>query len=119
MEWFRFVLGTVFIIIGLVIFCAELFGVFRMKYVLNRMHAAAMGDTMGIGACMVGLMLISGANSTTLKMALMLVALWFTSPVASHLLAKLEITTNEDLAKEAEIIDDLSVINTTGGEEEV
>ena len=64
-EWIRFIMGSVFVIIGMVIFFTELFGVFHFKYVLNRMHAAAMGDTLGISSCLIGLMIFSGLNFTT------------------------------------------------------
>lgn len=71
-------------------------GVFRFKYVLNRMHAAAMGDTLGIGFALVGLILMSGFTFTSVKLLLVIVFLWFASPVSSHLIARLEVTTNED-----------------------
>ena len=53
-DWIRLILGCIFLIIGLVIFFTELFGVFHFHYVLNRMHAAAMGDTLGIASCLIG-----------------------------------------------------------------
>ena len=62
-EWIRLIIGCLFILIGMVIFFTELFGVFHFKYVLNRMHAAAMGDTLGISACLIGLMIFSGLVS--------------------------------------------------------
>lgn len=97
MEMLRYILGTAFLLVGLSIFCIEIYGVFHFKHTLNRMHAAAMGDTLGIGSAMIGLMIFSGFNFTTLKMALVVVFLWFSSPVASHLLTKLEVTTNPRL----------------------
>lgn len=39
-EWVRFFAGAVFLLCGLGIFLIEMIGVFRFKYVLNRMHAA-------------------------------------------------------------------------------
>ena len=44
-DWIRLVIGSLFVLAGIVIFFTELYGVFHFKYVLNRMHAAAMGDT--------------------------------------------------------------------------
>lgn len=95
LEWIRFFLGTGFLICGVIIFGLELFGVFKFKYVLNRMHAAAMGDTFGIALSMIGLVIMCGLNFTSLKMMLVVVFLWFASPVASHTLAKFEVETNE------------------------
>ena len=48
-EWIRFLIGAAFLLFGLGIFAIEMIGVYRFKYVLNRMHAAAMGDTLGFG----------------------------------------------------------------------
>ena len=91
------------LLIGLVIFVLQLFGVFKFKYVLNRMHAAAMGDTLGIGVSLVGLILLSGWNVTSLKMALVIAFLWMASPVSSHLIARLEVVTNEHLVQDCEL----------------
>lgn len=102
-EWIRFILGTGFLCIGVVTFLLEIFGVFKFRYVLNRMHAAAMGDTLGIGASLTGLMILFGLRFVTLKLALVLVFLWCASPVSSHLISRLEAVTNEDLEKYCEV----------------
>ena len=96
LEWIRFLAGAALLLAGVVIFLIEMVGVFRFKYVLNRMHAAAMGDTLGIGFCLLGLIVMSGLNFTSLKMLLVIIFLWFSSPASSHLIARLEVTTNED-----------------------
>ena len=106
LEWVRFVAGTVLLLIGLGIFVLQIFGVFKFKYVLNRMHAAAMGDTLGIGASLVGLILLSGFNFTSLKLALVVVFLWLASPVSSHLISRLEVVTNEHLQEHCELPED-------------
>ena len=103
LEWIRFAAGAGLLLIGLGIFVLEIFGVFKFKYVLNRMHAAAMGDTLGIGAALTGLILLSGWNITSVKLALVLVFLWMASPVSSHLIARLEVVTNEQLAENCEL----------------
>ena len=66
----RFALGMIFLLIGMFLFGIQIIGLFRFQYVLNRMHSAAMGDTLGIGSSLLGLMLLSGRNFTTLKLAL-------------------------------------------------
>ena len=66
LEWIRFLAGVGLLLLGLAIFLVQVYGVFKFKYVLNRMHAAAMGDTLGIGVSLTGLILLSGfffANS--------------------------------------------------------
>lgn len=101
-EWIRFIAGTAVLLCGLAIFVIEIYGIFHLDYVLNRMHAAAMGDTLGISISLVGLMIFSGINFTTLKMALIIVFLWCSSPVSSHLIARLEVFTNNRFNKHCE-----------------
>ena len=103
LEWIRFGAGVGLLLIGLSIFLLELIGVFKFSYVLNRMHAAAMGDTLGLGACLTGLILLAGVNITSVKLALVLVFLWLASPVSSHLISRLEGVTNEHLAENCEL----------------
>ena len=66
LDWIRFIAGVALLLIGLVIVVLQLFGVFKFKYVLIRMHDAAMGDTLGIGVSLTGLILLSGWNITSL-----------------------------------------------------
>lgn len=99
MEWIKFFVGAVFLVCGLAVFLFEMIGVFRFKYVMNRMHAAAMGDTLGIGFSLLGLIIMNGLNFTSLKMACVIVFLWFSSPASSHLIARLEITTDKEPEK--------------------
>lgn len=98
-EWIQFIAGAILLTIGIVIFIFEMIGVFRFKYVLNRMHAAAMGDTLGIGCAILGLIVMSGLNLTSLKLFLVILFLWFSSPVSSHLISRLEVTTDEESEK--------------------
>lgn len=105
-KWAQFVIGTGMLFLGIIIFVVQILGVFKFKYVLNRMHAAAMGDTLGIGISLVGLMILSGFNFTTLKMGLVVMFLWCASPVSSHLIARLETLTNEHLENDCEIVPD-------------
>ena len=106
LEWIRFLAGVGLLLTGMGIFALQLFGVFKFKYVLNRMHAAAMGDTLGIGVSLTGLMILSGFNVTSVKMALIIVFLWLASPVSSHLISRLEVVTNENMAEHCEVPED-------------
>lgn len=108
LEWIRFIVGGGLLLCGLSIFFIEIYGIFHLDYVLNRMHAAAMGDTLGISFSLVGIMIFNGFNFTTLKMILIVVFLWFASPVSSHLLARLEAATNENLKEHCTVYEELS-----------
>ena len=93
------------LLIGMAIFIIQMIGVFKFRYVLLRMHAAAMGDTLGITLSLLGLGIINGFNFTTLKMFLVVIFLWFSSPASSHLISRLEINTRSDEMKTETMID--------------
>ena len=44
LEWIQFIVGAALILAGLVIFALSVIGVYRFKYVLNRMHASTVGE---------------------------------------------------------------------------
>ena len=99
LQMIRLIAGAALLLCGLGIFFVEVYGSFHFDYVLNRMHAAAMGDTLGIGCCMLGLIVICGWNFTSLKLFLVILFLWLSSPTSSHLIARLEVTTDEEPEK--------------------
>ena len=102
-ETLRFILCALLIGIGLIFEICAVIGVFRFHYVLTRMHAAALGDTMGILMIMLGLAVASGVNLLSLKLLLIIFLFWMASPVASHLIGRLELTTNEELDREVKL----------------
>lgn len=106
MEWFQLAVGAVFIIIGIMTLAVAVFGVYRFHYVLNRMHSAAMGDSLGILFIIFGLMILSGFQFGTLKLALIIVFFWLAGPVSSHMIGQMEILINENLKEECEVPDD-------------
>lgn len=91
-EWIRFAAAALFIVSGLFIEICSVFGVFRLKYILNRMHAAAMGDTLGIALILIGLIIVRGFGFDSLKFVMIIALLWLASPVSSHLITLLETT---------------------------
>lgn len=110
LEWIRFIIGAGLLLCGLGIFLIEVYGVFHFDYVLNRMHAAAMGDTLGISFSLIGLMVFAGLDFTTLKLALIVIFFWFASPVSSHMLSRLEVSTNESLKEHCTVYEDLKLL---------
>ncbi len=105
-AWIQLAVSGIFIVIGLLTLCVAVFGVYRFHYVLNRMHAAAMGDSLGILFIIIGLMILSGLNLGTLKLALIIVFFWLAGPVSSHMIGQMEVLTNEHLEEECEVPDD-------------
>ena len=62
-------------------------GILRFPDVFTRMHAASITDTMGAGALLLGLTIQAGLTLVAVKLILILVFLFFTSPTSSFALA--------------------------------
>lgn len=105
-ELIQFILGTLAVLTGIFVIGASVFGNYKFRYVLNRMHASAMQDTLGIFFILVGLMIFSGFNFTTCKLFFVIVFFWISSPACSHLLVRMEVETNEHLDQEVEVIEE-------------
>lgn len=95
MQAVQFVIGSALLLSGTVFFVLEVFGIYKLNYALNRMHIAAMGDTLGLDLSILGLIVYSGMSFTSLKLLLIMLFMMITSPVCSHLLSQLEVITGK------------------------
>lgn len=100
----RELIGFALILMGVISMALAVIGTYRFKYVLNRMHAAAMADTLGILLILSGLMVLVGFSALFLKMLMIIVFMWMASPVTSHLIARAEVLTYPHIADECEVI---------------
>lgn len=80
-SWALLLGGSFFLLTGSL-------GMVRLPDVFTRMHAGGMTDTMGAGMIVVGLAVYNGADLVTVRLLLILGFLWFTSPIATHAVAK-------------------------------
>lgn len=81
LSWFCLVAGGVFCVIGTV-------GLHRMPDFFTRIHAASVTDTLGAGLVLLGLVLQAGFTLVAAKLLMIGVLILFTSPTATHALAK-------------------------------
>jgi multicomponent Na+:H+ antiporter subunit G len=72
---------------GMVFVLAGSIGVLRLPDFYTRMHAAGVTDTLGAELIMIGLILQAGWSVLSLKLALIGVFIFLTSPTASHAVA--------------------------------
>ena len=93
------------VLIGLGVLCCfvGIIGVYRFDYVLSRIHAAAIIDTLGTLLIFAGLVLIRGFGWASGKIILVLIFQWVTSPVATHRISRVETLTNPDYEKHCEV----------------
>ena len=115
-EIIRFIIVCALTAVGLFVLISGVVGVFRFKYALTRIHAAAVFDTAGIMLVLLGVMVATGLNITTLKMLFVVIFLWLSSPVSSHLIGRLEITINDHLERVMIVADEETVRHEKEGD---
>ena len=105
----RLIACIILTVLGLCCLVSGVVGVFRFKYALNRLHAAAILDTVGILLMLLGVIVATGFTFTSAKILIVIAFLWLTSPVSGHLIGRMEITINDDLDKSMAVIDRATV----------
>lgn len=98
-AWIQFAAAAICMVLGLVFMISAVFGVNRFHHALNRMHAAALGDTLGILFVILSLMIIRGFSMDSLKLFMVIVFFWIASPVSGHMISRLEAMTDESLGE--------------------
>ena len=88
-SWAFLLAGSFFAITGAV-------GVIRMPDVFTRLHASGVTDTGGAGLILIGLMFQGGLTLVTVRLALILGFLWFSSPVSTYALARAALAGGEE-----------------------
>ena len=96
-DWIRFWISVVLLFSAMTAFTAAAIGANRFGFVMNRMHAAGIGDTFGVLCIFLAVVIANGAAAVSWKMTLIIVFLWFTSPTSSHILSQIEYYTNPHL----------------------
>lgn len=96
-ETLRFWLAALLLGAGALVMLLAMLGVYRFRYALNRLHCAAVGDTLGLLLLTAGLLVAAGSWEYVPKLLLLGALLWLGNPVASRLVARLELDTGEDL----------------------
>mgnify|MGYP000276839292 CR=1 FL=1 len=80
-SWVLLSGGAIFCLIGAI-------GLHRMPGFYERVHAAGLIDTLGAGLILLGLALQAGVSLVAVKLILILVFAWITSPASTHALVK-------------------------------
>lgn len=81
LSWALILAGGLFAIIGGI-------GMHSLDDFFARTHAASVTDTGGAGLILLGLLLQSPSWIVAIKLLMILLFLWFTSPTAAHILAQ-------------------------------
>ena len=81
LSWSCLLAGGFFCVVGGI-------GLIRMPDFYTRMHAASVIETLGAGLLLLGLMIQAGLSLVTAKLLMIGLLIFFTSPTATHALAK-------------------------------
>ena len=119
LDWIRFGLSALLTLFGLFVLVSSVLGLFRFRNALNRLHAAALADTLAVLTILAGLALADGFTPVSLKLLAVVVFLWLTSPVSSHLIGLLEVTVNDSLEKDVSVEDPAAVLEEKNAGPEV
>lgn len=90
----RLILAALFLALGLFLFFSEVVGFYRFRYVMNRMHASAIGDTLGIASIVIAAAILTGGLVPVCKLLLVVVFQFLTGPVLTHLIAAEEVASH-------------------------
>ncbi|MDD6041044.1 MAG: monovalent cation/H(+) antiporter subunit G [Clostridia bacterium] len=105
LDWIRFVLTAALLAAGLFLLITGVVAQYRFKYVLNRMHGASMGDSLGLFLVVAALCISAPDGWVVVKLLLVSLFVWITSPTGGHLIARLELASNEHPENEMEVIE--------------
>lgn len=103
LDWIKFIVVALFLLAAVVLESFTIFGVNRFRFSLNRLHAAAIGDTLSITCVILAAIVYTGFELLSLKYFMVLTLMWMTSPVSGHLISLLVVKTDDDIEKEAKV----------------
>lgn len=103
LEIIRFSFVALLLLAALILESFCIFGVNRFRFSLNRLHAAAIGDTLSITCVILAAIVYTGFELLSLKYCMVLTLMWMTSPVSGHLISMLVVRTDEAIEKEAKV----------------
>ena len=107
-EWIRFGLVALFLVAGTVAMIVSILGIYRFDFALNRIHSAAVADTLSMFLYLIGLLIYVGPHPIVWKLLLVLAMQWTTAPLSSHLLTQFEYRAVENLSRHVALPPDLA-----------
>lgn len=106
-SWILIIIGSAGLLIGGI-------GILRLPDVYTRMHAASITDTIGAGAVLAGLMIQAGFSLVAVKLLMMLVFFFFTSPTSSFSLAHAALSSGVEPILDSDLRDASQESHETG-----
>lgn len=82
------ILRDVCLVVGALCVLVGSLGILRFPEFFSRVHATGITETVGIGFIFAGLFVEAGLSLVSVKLLIILIFVFFTSPTSSHALAK-------------------------------
>ena len=82
-SWLLIAVGCFFSLTGII-------GMLRFKDLYNKLHCNGISDSLGLPLILIGLSLLHNNIWGTIKIMLMIPILYLTSPISTHIIAKLK-----------------------------
>ena len=82
------IVSGLFILLGMIALITGSLGLVKLPDLFSRTHAVGMMDTAGVGFIILGLIVYEGFTLVSVKLALVGIFLFFTSPIATHAVAQ-------------------------------
>jgi multicomponent Na+:H+ antiporter subunit G len=93
----RVVLSDALIILGLLVMTLGVYGMIRMPDIYTRLHAASKSAFLGVVSIAAAAMLV-GDGASIMRLALLIVVLVITTPMASHMIGRAAYLHNERMS---------------------
>ncbi len=82
------IIAAVLMLLGFVFMLISALGLFRFPDLYSRLHSTGIGDTLGCALIIAGMMVLTGLKLITVKILLIPVILFLTSPMATNLIMR-------------------------------
>ena len=84
----RELIACIFLAVGLIFITASAVGVLRLPDFYTRLQASGMGETLGLVLSFIGLVIIEGANLTSIKLIMIAMLVFLCNPIGTHMLVR-------------------------------
>lgn len=84
----REIFAVIFLVAGFFFMSVSAIGVMRLPDFFSRLHASSIGETLGIVLACIGFIIYEGLDLVSLKIVIIIAALFLVNPVGTHLIGK-------------------------------
>jgi multicomponent Na+:H+ antiporter subunit G len=82
------IIGSIFVLIGLVIQLFGIYGIFKYEHFYVRLTLSSLIDSAGLITIIIGLILYKGFGFATLKLGFILLLMLLLNPLSNHILGR-------------------------------